>query len=954
MDEELNQLLSTLGNDEVVQRLRTLMENTSRKGDCKEEKSEIERLKAELAEKERELEKTKKFVGELIRQIPKPAFVLFMNKDGVIEYINEYAAEIYGTDISEMIGKKPSELASNVAAGGRTFVELAFEKKMKVEGKEGFLEVKTGKAMPILTSCAPVYVDGEFAGMIDFFIDITEQKRKEEEARKAYELVREVFKNLPTYVIFVGEDGLIKFGNDNAAKLAGLESADEIVGLKPTDLAVIHGDYMENARKLVDAVKNRKRIENVELKLVSKDGREFFAAASVYPVYVGGEFAGYIEVFNDISELKEKEKSLQSTLSEIEAITTGMPDAFFVVDNERRIITWSKQAEKLTGYTEDFAIGKITKELFKLGDECQICRAVVKALEAGEAVTNTEATIRTANGSKQVLVSVSPRWIDGKLDGAVVFLKDLTELKKKEEEVRRAFELINEVFKKMPFPVYLLFANTDHRIQYANDELAKLAGFSSAEEIIGKHPSELFQTEGGKTVADKVLETGEPVINYQAVTRTRTGKEVPIIVSCVPIYIDGEMVGVVDLFIDISDLKEKEEEIMKTLDYTDNALELLTVGIRELQAGNLNARVKKPPKVEGVKVMERFEETVDIFNEFAERLNEIVRKLAEDMKETAEQVKEANEAVNQMNAGMQQISSASQQIATGSENLSRLANASAVDLKAAEEVFKDLNAKADNSSKYASEAAENAELAKQEGAKALDIMQGIVHEMEKASQVVENLEHAVRNIGKVTERIKSIADQTNLLALNAAIEAARAGEHGRGFAVVADEIRKLAEESRKSTDEIAEIVRNVQEETRKVIEATNNVNESIVKGSEGIERSLAMAGEIAESVSKINEMLSEVAAKAEEGLSRIQQLAKNFEEVASTAEENAASSEETSAAIEEQTAAVQQISMAMKKVNEIANTTMQVLLENFKIFDVMGREVSSDYAKTMANGGNKI
>ncbi|WP_202320704.1 methyl-accepting chemotaxis protein, partial [Archaeoglobus neptunius] len=667
MNEELNQLLSTLGNEEVVQRLRMLMENTAKRGDCREEKSEIERLKALLAEKERELERTRKFISELIRQIPRPAFVLFLNRDGVIEYINEYAAEIYGGDVSDLIGRRPSEVARNLAAGGKTFVELAFENKMKIEGKEGFLEVKTGKSMPILTSCAPIYVDGEFAGMVDFFIDITEQKRKEEEAKRAYELVKEVFKNLPTYVIFVGEDGLIKFGNNNAAKLAGLESADEIVGLRPTDIAVIHEDYMENARKLVDAIKNRKRIENVELRLVAKDGRDFVASTSVYPVYVGDDFAGYIEVFYDISELKEKEKALKNTVSEIEAIMAGMPDAFYVIDNERRIVAWSKQAEKLTGYTEEFALGKRAKELFKLEEECQVCRATVEAMEAGEAVLDVEATIRTANGKKPVLVSVSPRWIDGKLDGAVVFLKDVSEVKRKEKELQ---EIINRL------PVGTFVIDASHRVRYWNRACEELSGVK-AEEVIGTNKQWYpFYDEERPVLADLVLDNPDnahglydtveksDVIDGAYVVTTwvkfRNGRNAYVRATAAPLRDEnGEVLGVVETIEDLTEIKEKEKEIEEMLAYTSKCLNILSSGIKELQGGNLSVRLEKLRDDE-------FGETFDIFNEFAERLNEIVRRLAEDMKETAEQVREANEAVNQMNAGMQQISSASQQIATGS------------------------------------------------------------------------------------------------------------------------------------------------------------------------------------------------------------------------------------------------------------------------------------------------
>ncbi|MBO8180633.1 MAG: PAS domain S-box protein, partial [Archaeoglobus sp.] len=448
MDEELSNLISALGDDDAVARLKSLLESSkagSKSGDCRKEKEEIEELRRKLAETERELERTKKFVGELVRQIPKPAFVLFLNKDGVIEYINEYAAEIYGAELSEMIGKRPSDLASNVAAGGKTFVELAFEKKMKIEGKEGFLEVKTGKAMPILTSCAPVYVDGEFAGMVDFFIDITEQKRREEETKKAYELVREVFKNLPTYVIFVGEDGLIKFANNNVARLAGFENADEVIGLKPAEVAVIHKDYYDNAKKIVEAIKKRDRIENVEVKLVGKGGKEFVASTSIYPVYVGDSFAGYIEVFYDITELKEKER-------EMKGLVDSTPVAVMYIDSNHNVVYWNKAAEELTGVKAEEVVGTnrtwypfYDQERPVLADlvldnphEAHKLYDVIKRHPVIEGAFLTEMWLNFPRKGKKAYVRATAAPVydeNGGVIGVVESIEDLTAIKEKEREV---------------------------------------------------------------------------------------------------------------------------------------------------------------------------------------------------------------------------------------------------------------------------------------------------------------------------------------------------------------------------------------------------------------------------------------------------------------------------------------------------------------------------------------
>jgi methyl-accepting chemotaxis protein len=77
--------------------------------------------------------------------------------------------------------------------------------------------------------------------------------------------------------------------------------------------------------------------------------------------------------------------------------------------------------------------------------------------------------------------------------------------------------------------------------------------------------------------------------------------------------------------------------------------------------------------------------------------------------------------------------------------------------------------------------------------------------------IKESLQRAkiIKEIGVMSQVIKTISDQTNILALNAAIEAARAGEQGRGFSIVSDEIRKLAEETSNTVVHISDLVNEV-------------------------------------------------------------------------------------------------------------------------------------------------
>jgi methyl-accepting chemotaxis protein len=185
-------------------------------------------------------------------------------------------------------------------------------------------------------------------------------------------------------------------------------------------------------------------------------------------------------------------------------------------------------------------------------------------------------------------------------------------------------------------------------------------------------------------------------------------------------------------------------------------------------------------------------------------------------------------------------------------------------IEALEASVRDVRTGADNAAAASVEADRAASQGAQAIKEAIDGIYGLVRDIERAAEVIQELDAKSQGVSSVLDVIKGIAEQTNLLALNAAIEAARAGEYGRGFAVVADEVRTLATRSHQSAEEIKNIVDQLQVGARNAVDVMVRAKHVAEQRSAQVDSTNQVLAVIAEKVGRIRQLNAQMAAAADE------------------------------------------------------------------------------------------
>ena len=255
-------------------------------------------------------------------------------------------------------------------------------------------------------------------------------------------------------------------------------------------------------------------------------------------------------------------------------------DPILIEDLDGRVVEMNQEAERSYGWSRDSLIGKPILVIVPIERHDQARDLLVK-VKSGEAVRNVEGLRQSKDGGiRSVLLTLSLlRDDEGQPTGIASIAKDITDHKAAEKQLRS----MSRVFMEAADPI--LIEDLKGFVLEMNREAEQTYGWSR-DELLGK-PIRTLVPESRHDQALELLalcRAGEDVRNIEGVRITKTGEEVPVLLTLSLLRDDEDRpVGIASLAKDISAQKAVENELR---DYRDHLEILVAQRTQELEVVN--------------------------------------------------------------------------------------------------------------------------------------------------------------------------------------------------------------------------------------------------------------------------------------------------------------------------------------------------------------------------------
>lgn len=465
---------------------------------------------------------------------------------------------------------------------------ISFLKQVRSRGSEIPFILFTGKGreevvIEALNNGADYYLQKDANPRV-LYAELTHQIRQAAERQKAKKAVieseeryRALFENMNDGLVLcelirdpegVVVDYVIKDANPQFEEIAGL-GPDEAIGKRGSEIfRSIVPPFLETYRQ-VDETESPAKFEG----RIPETGRHF----SISAYSMGrGEFAA---IFSDITEEKRMTGELCRAHHQLQEIIEFLPDATFVVDEERKVIAWNRAVEEMTGVSKDQIVGRgaydygepfygfkrpvlidaIFSEDSGIEKDYDYLRRQADAIFA-------EVYIPHLYGGRGAYIwaIASPLFDDdGRVVGAIESIRDVTDRKGAEVALRETRDYLESLLDRANAPIAVW--GPDMKIIRFNRAFERLTGYAAGE-VIGREATILLPDEGREEALAKIAYTleGECWESVEIPVRCKDGGVRIVLWNSANIRSekDGSVVATIIQGQDITERKRAEEDLI--------------------------------------------------------------------------------------------------------------------------------------------------------------------------------------------------------------------------------------------------------------------------------------------------------------------------------------------------------------------------------------------------------
>ncbi len=262
------------------------------------------------------------------------------------------------------------------------------------------------------------------------------------------------------------------------------------------------------------------------------------------------------------------------------ALVATLGEGVAIVDLTECFVFANPAAEAVFGVPPNGLVGRNLADFLRPSELARATAETVKR-RRGESSIYEVAIQRPDGEHRRIELIATPHRIgEGEISGTLGIFRDVTELRRLQQSLEQERSLLLSLIDNLPDYVYL--KDRDSRFILVNKAQAFLVGARDPRELIGKADHDFVPKELADRCRDgdrQVMESRTPMVNVEEPSEAAGGQKRRVLTTKVPIFdAAGEVMGIVGISRDVTDIARAEEERARLQDQLQQAQKMEAVG----------------------------------------------------------------------------------------------------------------------------------------------------------------------------------------------------------------------------------------------------------------------------------------------------------------------------------------------------------------------------------------